>query len=369
MSNFGERIIGYFGGSGGGGGTPVPPNPTNGFMPYNDNGAFADSYWFVDDTLINGFYYTDIIGFYQTEVTPNNPTTKMGDWSSTYSGTYFEVNSSANPYIKTFISTIETFGIVQSIGSFGDVFLGNFSGSNAALVVRNQDNGQVSSIYTKLGGGDFGINITYDFLTTDFSATFGDISSNNTKFIVSRNIGVSSFRSYIGTTNFVTGLLSEANEAILGFYEPTGNQNNYLRISNNNVVTTEFGNFPSVENLGLYFDFTNLIYKYGDISRVETYIQISTADSTDISLKSYALSEAYGIGVTNNTPSTLASAIIGNYDGGDYCFGILADLVSEFTLLAGSAYFDPDFEPSSGIVGYLEVSFPTAGLRYIPLYQ
>ena len=170
MSNFGNRISGFFssgGGSGGGGSV----NPTSGFIPFNDTNAFADSFWKMDSGAVytmDTIGGTNIYGFIENKIFLDQA---IGDTYNLYGGVYIQVsNDSITPFIRTFNFT-QPYGVnIENT----KITLGDYNPSGNATYLTIDDFNQQLEPSANLKGNIAGLSPTGDYVKLRFSGDLND---------------------------------------------------------------------------------------------------------------------------------------------------------------------------------------------------
>jgi hypothetical protein len=356
MSNFGERLTGYFGGSGGGGGTPVPPNPTSSFLPYNNSGSFDDSHWCTK--LPTATTYTTLIAGDSTSgfgFSVEGNDIVVGDFNLSVKGVFFQVNSTG--FIRTKMNTVvgEFFGFNTNatISSFGD-FEGDFNSTKLEI-------GQnLITAYSTIGANGFSFNIASGYSTTkfgDFSGNFIFLNSNGTQSWINTQINGQDKGLAIDPDG---GLLSPA-----GYYLGDFLNGLYIYIGTSNDLIYSYYN--SAGN-GFYFDYTNFTYYYGDYPNGYFFATKYNSGTGEWSFYT-SLFVNQGIRALNSdgSVSTARYVSIGDYDNlynGSY---INVDDEDQY-LVIGENLFDTISAPSS-TGDYLKINVVGIGDLYLELFQ
>lgn len=173
-------------GTGGGGGGNT--NPTNGFMPYNNNGTFDDSYWFVGSNLTNTKTTKGGSVDYGFGVDYSNQVSWMGDYFEFFTYNFIRVDNNIGK-ISTSWNLISDFGIIVEDGN---TYLGSIGGnSNRTSLVVNDFIGN-AKIYTRFGDDIFPVKGLYidftngsgEYIFGISDVTFDGISINNGAFTI-----------------------------------------------------------------------------------------------------------------------------------------------------------------------------------------
>jgi hypothetical protein len=198
--------------TGGGGGT----NPTSTYVPYNNEGTFADSYI---------------------------------------------INDTANSVLKTYVGDDKGLYFDFANNSYT---LGDYAGFNYNTKFIIDDNNQI--IKTSNNATDKGLFL--DFANNAYS--FGDNANTNYLEIIGNQLTLSSQSNRIkidGDNNEIStfcnnqniGLFANPSSVVIG--ETSSNNSIYFDLINNIIKTQYLGN-----DTGLFLDFVNLQYKFGDFS-------------------------------------------------------------------------------------------------------
>lgn len=262
-----NRISGFFSSSGGGGGGT---NPTNGFMPFNDNGTFADSFWFVGADYTNTKDTLGVSGNdfgFSMSFTGGDKIVQVGNFSNTFGFLTID-NDATTPRIYS---------------SYGLNILSDFvelgSGSGAAFII-DDNNQTIYSAYQTVPTG-LGLNFTsaiYKFgdygsvVTNTYFESFDSVSmsttvnTNSNGFYIEPNVRYS----------------IRENTSLIDFYFDATNK----------VIKTLNG----IYNAGLFLDYPNKLYKFGSIDNNFAWFEFSTDTINNIrNFKTY-LSSSGGFG-------------------------------------------------------------------------
>lgn len=302
MSNFGSRILGFFGGtSGGGGGGGV--NPTPPYMPYNNAGTFADSYWLRDT---NYTYTTNAKGSgtaYGFGVDFANSITYLGDWNNVYQGASLSVDN-VNKTIQTRLGNFlnNKFGLF--VDSDTAVYVGDYdSQTNYTFLEVNKTNSLIQTNHIGFVKGlllDFG-NSLYKIGTFDNQWLEVDATANYTISTYFNNVQDGFYTSYT---------------AGLNQFGNFGANDTYL-YSNENQLITRFWNGSAVTDSGFSFDYQTGTYLYGELD-AQNFLSINTNTLTaDYYIETFLNSLQFGFQVYINDPNqaTKKTALIGGYNG------------------------------------------------------
>jgi hypothetical protein len=345
MSNFGSRILGFFGGnaSGGGGGT----NPTSGYIPYNNSGSFADSFWFVDATGTYSTYDKGTGTAYGFQLDIINYISYVGDISIDFS--WLEVDN-VTQHIKTKTGNIYS-GIY--IDRTINVEIGDYAGNyNTSKLIIADD---ATDLYIKsfFAGVESGIRLDYLNNLYDLGK-FTAITRTTTLSIDSPNDRI--YTSFNGVRN---GLYLDGNgeNYYLGDFDNNVN-GNYIKID---YLSTKIGMYYGGASIfGFEIDYAVGVstYRFGQSTNniffdVNTQITlISTANSNQFGFAFDEVSRKYFIGDYNALSN-------GTY------FGV-NDIDKE--LFASNNLYATGVSPV-GTSDYLKVYVANQGLKYIKIYQ
>lgn len=354
MSNFGSRIFGFFATSGGGGGGgTVTPNPTNGFMPYNNSGAFDDSYWFVDNTVSPPFTTTTSpltldFGFKLDYQIGNSVTALVGDFvgnvNECFITFYYLFPNSADIYSQMNGGAFFGFYISENNVGGGNIQLGDYSTGDINFLVTSS--GTINSTYlTNLKGINMDLSIGTQ--TLGDTGTYLSVDSTNKE--------IKTYTNGIGYGFFITDTL-----VAFGDYDGSYSTGQYLQINGGNST---FATFHNGTNKGLLFDYAIELYIYGDNSG-STNVQVVPLNSV---IKT-SLSPSYGnFGMLLEATGTY-NCLLGDYEdsNNNTYFGIQG---SNQCLFSSTNLLDTGHS-SDAIDGYLRIKIQgDATYKYIALHN
>lgn len=216
--------------TGGGGGT----NPTSTYVPYNNEGTFADSY-IINDTA-NSVLKTGFEAQTGLKLDYSNRNYILGDYDNNVSGTSLIVNDEFK-YIQT-LGSYQYRGLNLDFNT--EIYtLGDYNGltTNTRFVV--DVNNQV--IKTTDGGTNKGVFL--DFANNEY--TLGDVSNTNSLEIINNQLALTS-------------------------------QSNSIKIDgDNNEILTKY----SGSEKGLKLNFSSSLYSFGDFGGTNNSTKLEIDDA------------------------------------------------------------------------------------------
>lgn len=255
-----------------GGGTTI--NPTNNYIPKRSNGTT-----FVDSVLENGsdYLYTNYGGYTGLGLDFANFVSYLGDWNNLINGTTLVVNDQANEIYTKFNGLVNGFALNFGASSY---LFGNTANGNLLIDANNQY-AQITLASIQYMALDQ-LNGIYSF--GDYAGGMGlEWDNGNNEFVLKQQgleyIVVGNSTAYFGQrVNFSYKI--DYNTSILSIGDNGGVLYSTLFVVNANaeLIFTETGG----ASRGIYLDFQNTQYKFGDFNAVNknTYIYIEDGNET-----------------------------------------------------------------------------------------
>lgn len=308
MSNFGSRIIGYFGGTaGGGGGGGI--NPTNTYMPYNNNGSFADSYWVYE---FGKTYTTDAKGGGNVFGLGNNYDTNktwLGDIELNYAGFTFIVDYLSNEIYTNLGFKKYGFYTAQSgtgfVTAIGDYLEENYNYTWLAVDNTNAGGEKIETSYSGTKNG----------LLLEFF---------NNRYLLGNHIDTQTFYEVDALSGlqrtFINGAVNgfNASSTFVNLFQNSTNMGLFINYNNGGQF-----NINTIDSVGLIngilFDYNDFISSgivklyYGNLDKL-TLLYIES-DGKNCAIKTRvegvnSLYSEFGLFIDNNSITTI----------GDYSF-------------------------------------------------
>jgi len=293
--------------SGGGGGT----NPTNLYIPYNDNGTFADSYIINDlpnslleDSLGQAFRFDFITAYNGYKITlgdhgenTNSPLTfnmdyTSGDWKLNTKIYNVIAGLKLDYQYNVYSLGHDSYGFFNvDIGNqFFEFFDGNGEGNNFGLLMASYGRqfrvgaaegvtfdivdsaGSYQYVRTTFNNNIKGINL--DFLTDKYYFGEFDITNTGTHLFIDAVA-----QAFITKNNDVRIGLNfdfQNNQYAFGDFDYINNGSSLFIFDNNGTIFTSYQGFDK----GLKLDLINFVYLLGDFNQINngTYFKIDDVD-------------------------------------------------------------------------------------------